>query len=176
MIISTQTSEEVLVKLMEKHIDYTAQQFHSSSKIPQEDLKSIAYISLIKCIRLYKSGRVGHFRKYTENTIKNALLNHVEKLDSYGMIKEKESLPLTEVIQGYNPFEGSIDTMWIMDIIYSLDERERIYIQRKFYDRYTDVEIGKLMGMHKTSVWRFHVKTIDKIRSMIDGESGDSEG
>lgn len=110
--------------------------FKASRVVDHKDYEQVASIALLRAIREHDPAR-GPFGKFASRVIRNALLNEYRRF--------RDRQPLLEVDKAYEPKTP----FW--ESIPDLPRREAKILKLKA-ENYTNVEIGRMVGLNRETV------------------------
>lgn len=160
----------------------------------KSDLISVGFLTLLKCRKNYNPAR-GEFDSYARFSIRVAILGEMIRgitirmpRHAYRRVKRTNSdsyrrrYHFPEGSSGFGRIEGLEensaieDTVSVMDLILSLEEKERYVVRHSFGIEYyvilDDQEIAGRLEISQKDVTRIRMLALAKMRELIGGSDG----
>jgi RNA polymerase sigma factor (sigma-70 family) len=158
---------------------YSHARMNRSSGIDPEELDSICMMALVKASRGFDPDRGFKFITYAVMLMKHAIQTHykLSNCDKRIIHRIAKRIPTNtdgEVYQiednrsgdGEKDLEDAEQHSQIMDLVDRLDERSKLVIRRRFFDKKTLDEISSELGITKELVRQIELKAMAKLKKL----------
>ena len=138
-----------------------------------EDMVSDSFVKLIDKIKLLRSLNCYKADAYVVITIENTCKTYLSKKDRYGSYLDYES-GMEQIKSDFSTEKVVLDKLDLelaKSAIEKLDEFEKDFIVKSFFERLDDHEISKQTGMKYNNIRTYRCRLINKIKKLCKKES-----
>lgn len=157
------------------YTDYYVLMLHKAqSMVRDQDIVESVMLRLIDRIELLKSCNRASVRSYLVTCVRNEAIDRMRREKKIQILDDAEGRLRKLSDESPHPVTGLIREEQIQAVVKALealDDRERLALRMKYYDRMTEGEIARLFGMSRSGIRN----VIDRARRHVGAQLQEGE-